>query len=151
MPDLPRRDRLRTLDERADDRGEFAELLVAEMYDVKHEPDRTDWYDCRDVDTGTKYEVKSTELEIGDDYPAPGRYRLWQDQHVSLLRSDAGVGNTAWYVFVLFEDRGIRDVRRMRPSTVTQLVEDDGGEWNLSGHRGRNEENQHKIPYTEIH
>jgi hypothetical protein len=142
--DLPPRRRLTELNRLADDRGEFAELLVAEMFDALHKPDETEWYDCR-TPSGTKYEVKSTETELANG--APGRFRLWADQHRSLLSSSAN--GAAWYVFVLFEDSGIRDIRRARPTTVTRLVQDVGnGQWDLSGHtRG---EQQQKLPWTEV-
>jgi hypothetical protein len=142
--DLPPRRRLTELNRRADDRGEFAELLVAEMFDALHTPDETEWYDCRSS-SGTKYEVKSTETELGNG--APGRFRLWDDQHRSLLASSSN--GTAWYVFVLFEDAGIRDIRRTRPPTVTRLVQEVGnGEWDLSGHaRG---EQQQKLPWEAV-
>lgn len=143
----PSRRRLRKLDRQNPDREDFAEALVAEMFGGRVANDVTDWYDV--VDDGTKIEVKSTEKRIGDDYPADGRFRLWADQHRSLLASDAS--GTAWYVFVLFDDGSLVDVRRCRPSTVTRLVEDVGdGEWDLSGHVDRDGAEQQKLPWSEV-
>jgi hypothetical protein len=94
--------------------------------------------------TGTKVEVKSTVREYEGDYSDghPGRYQLWEGQHVSLVRADAS--GTAWYVFVLYDRDGGEplQMRRMRPSTVTTLVEEVGdGEcsvgWRTAAARAR--------------
>ncbi|MFC3476120.1 hypothetical protein [Halobacterium litoreum] len=128
------------------DRETVAEELVAEVYGARHRPDREDWFDVVDEDASTKYEVKSTSVEIGDEYPAPGRFRLWRAQLRSLIASDAGA--TAWVAFVLFdEDAGRAVIQRRRPSTVWNIVDRRGG-WNESGHEdwGR----QHKLPFDEV-
>lgn len=122
--------------------GAFAEQLVASIHDLEHRPDETDWYDAVNPRTGTKYEVKSThqELESG----APGRFRLWRDQHRSLVASDAA--GTAWYTFVLLSSGGdVLDVQRRRPSTVTRLVES----WNRAGH-GERDGPQYKLPWPQV-
>lgn len=145
--DVSRR-RFQSLLERAgDDDALLAELLVAEHYDVLHAPDETDWYDCRNQRTGTKFEVKSTRTSIDGEDPSTfvdvaGRFRLWRSQVRSLLASDAR--GTAWIVFVLFdEDRTPVALKRMRPGTVSSLVD----EWNESGHEMGP---QHKVPISEV-
>lgn len=127
--------------------GELAEELAAEQYDgYKHVPDQSEWYDARHENTGSKMEVKSTSSTIGSKYPGDGRFRVWQGQHQSLTSSDAS--GTAWYVFVLLdEDAGLLRMRRVKPSTVTQIVRDRGG-WNNSGHGSMGK--QHKIPHDEL-
>jgi len=91
---------------------------VAHEYDLEHRPDESEWYDCVNPWTGTKYEVQSTVKAYEGAYSdgGPGRYRLWEDQHVSLVRADAS--GTAWYVFVLYDRDGGEPLRmrRMRPS-----------------------------------
>jgi len=125
--------------------GEFAEQVVADEFEVEHVPGESEWYDCVDPNTGTKYEVKSTHETVSDG--ATGRFRLWADQHRSLAAADGQA--TAWYVFVLLDDDGnVADLRRTRPSTVTKLVHQQGGTWNRSGHDRGSE--QHKIPWTEV-
>jgi hypothetical protein len=131
--------------------GTAAERDVAREYDLEHCPDESEWYDCVNPRTGTKFEVKSTVKAYEGEYSDgdPGRYRLWEDQHVSLVRADAS--GTAWYVFVLYDRDGGEPLRmrRMRPSTVTAVVKEIGdGEWNLSGHQRRGR--QQKVPWTVV-
>lgn len=146
MTDLPPHSELRRLDERADGRDEFAELLVATMFDLEHTADDVEWYDARNPRTGTKFEVKSCAIDRVKG--GTGRFRLWESQHRSLVASDAA--GTAWYVFVLFDGSGgIVDTRRCRPSTVTQFVRSDGGSWNRAGHADR-DGRQHKVHYSDI-
>lgn len=142
LRDLSRRQQ-REYDE---DRQGVAEELVAEAYGLAHRPDRADWFDAVLEASGTKYEVKSTGMRIGDEYPAPGRFRLRRDQTRSLVASDAQ--GTAWYAFVLFdEDAGEAYIQRRRPATVAGIVEDRGG-WNEAGHDEF--DRQHKLPYDEV-
>lgn len=126
-----------------------AEEIVAEELgrEAKHRPDEEEWYDVRYSSTGTKVEVKSTWTEVGDEYPAGGRFRLWRAQMRSLLASDAA--GTAWVAFVLFDEAsGEVRVRRARPSTVWSWVTDDRGGWNRSGHEEW--DRQHKLPYEVV-
>lgn len=126
--------------------GELAEKIVAEEFGLDHRPNQSSWFDCRHPNSGAKTEVKSTSSEVGDKYPGNGRFRLWHSQHRSLTASDAN--GVAWYVFVLMdEDRGLLRMRRMKPSTVTQIVGDRGG-WNKSGHESFNK--QHKLPISAV-
>lgn len=130
--------------------GTFAAEKAAEEFGVTHAPEEASWYDLVDEETGAKYETKS----VVPYYPSgqPGRFRLWEDQHVSLTRADAS--GTAWYVFVLLEETGpdsfdVDEMRRMRPSTVTRIVKEIGdGEWNLSSHQRR--ERQQKVPWPRV-
>jgi hypothetical protein len=145
ISDVPRSE-LRRIDERAEDDSDLAEMLVAAIYDVTHAPDRADWYDVVDDTTGTKYEVKSAHLQVGDAYPAAGRFRLWRAQLRSLIHSRAaGKSGTSWVAFVLFDGDQPIDVRRMHAGTVWDLVGDD---WNRSGHAEWNL--QHKLPIEEV-
>lgn len=124
--------------------GRFAQEYVAQAYDLVVEPDQAEWYDCLNPRNGTKYEVKSTHKTVSGG--ATGRFRLWADQHRSLVAAASNEGQTAWYAFVLLDSNGeVDDVRRMRPSTVTELV--DG--WNQAGHKERDGP-QHKLPWTEV-
>ncbi|RYJ12756.1 hypothetical protein ELS19_01400 [Halogeometricum borinquense] len=135
--DVTRSD-MRRIDKHAQgDNGEYAERLVAAHYGVEHAPDEASWYDCVNRDTGTKFEVKAAQTVIdGRDetsfVPVEGRFRLWKSQTRSLVNSDAQ--NTAWFVFVLLDrDGSPLEMRRMRPSTVWSLVQEEGG-WYDSGH-----------------
>lgn len=127
--------------------GDLAQDLAAEVFDgFGVEAAERHWYDLRHHSTNSKGEVKSTSQEVGDKYPEPGRFRLWREQHVSLVASDAN--GTAWYIFVVFvESAGEIWIRRMRPSTVTRIVNERGG-WNRSGHHRYSQ--QHKIPWHVI-
>lgn len=131
------------------DHGEVAEELVAEEYGLSHQPREESWYDVRAYDhddRATKGEVKSTHRQIGQDYPAAGRFRVRRGQHRSLTVSD-GQG-TAWYIFVLLDEVDGRAIlQRRRPSTVTKIVEDRGG-WNHAGHEEFDW--QHKLPIDTV-
>lgn len=108
------------------DNGRDAEELVKRKYDL--EESGVEWCDLTNPRSGARYEVKSAErtLESGRE----GRFRLWEDQHRSLLAANSG-GSAAWYVFVT--DGGSTYTRR-GVTHVSQVVNDRGG-WNKSGHR----------------
>lgn len=148
ISDLPRSE-LRRIDEAS--RGEdhvLAEKLVAALVDGTHAPDREDWYDVVVERTATKIEVKSAHKQVGDEYPAEGRFRLWRRQLRSLVASQfAGDSGTTWVAFVLFDGDTPVDVRRMHASTARELVEDTVG-WGPSGHEEWDE--QAKVPIGEI-
>lgn len=131
------------------DHGEVAEELAADEFGLLHRAREEEWYDVRAADResrSTKGEVKSCREEVGEKYPAAGRFRLRRDQHRSLTASD-GQG-TAWYIFVLWrESTGDVVLQRRRPSTVTQIVADRGG-WNRAGHEEFDE--QHKLSVEEV-
>jgi len=139
------RSRMNDLARRANgDDDVFAELLVAEHFDVRHDRDSTDWFDARNPRNGTKFEVKSARFELADG--ATGRFRLWREQHRSLVAAASNEGMTAWYAFVLFSRDGQPlKMRRVRVPTVTSLV--DG--WNRAGHQTK-EGRQHKLPWPEV-
>lgn len=125
--------------------GEFATEYVADEYDLEVENDVTDWYDAVAPSTGTKYEVKSTHQTLASG--ATGRFRLWEDQHRSLVAAESAEGQTAWYAFVLLDDNdSVQDVVRRKPSTVTGIV---GGEWNRAEHDDRGD-GQHKVPWYQV-
>lgn len=93
--------------------------------------------------------MKSAHKEVGDEYPAEGRFRLWQRQLRSLIASRyAGDSGTTWIAFVLFDGDMPVDVRRMHAQTVRDLVEDTIG-WGTSGHREWDE--QAKVSINNIH
>lgn len=124
--------------------GAKAEEFVATVYNVEKDSGTASWYDCVS-DLGTKYEVKATLKERGSDI---GRYRVWADQHRSLVASDNA--GTAWYVFVLLDgNRRVLDHIRCKPSTVTKWVNDNGG-WGPSGHTDRRSR-QCEIPWNYVH
>jgi len=128
-----------------EDRGTLIEELFADVLgpNWKHRPDRAEWYDVVNEQTGTKLEAKSCLLAVGEKYPAKGRFRLRRDQTRSLTASDAN--GTAWYGFGLVDlDGGRIYLRRAKPSTVTQWVTDRGG-WNTANHGQF--DYQHKLPY----
>ncbi|MBV0903924.1 hypothetical protein [Haloarcula salina] len=125
---------------------ELAEELVAEEWGLEGLGLEAEWWDLRHPDRPTKYEVKSTQSTIGEDYPADGRFRVWEGQTRSLVASDAQ--GTAWYAFVLFdEDAGLLRIQRRRPSTVLSVVQERGG-WNESGHESMGR--QHKLPIETV-
>lgn len=144
---MTRRPNPRDVSSRANEQqGAFATNWVAEQYGLVVDSDTESWYDARLESTGAKYEVKSTREQY--DNGNEGRFRLWEDQHISLLASDrTGV---AWYVFVLLDQSGnVVDHRRMKPKSVTKIVHSDNGDWNLAGHSERSGR-QHKIRWSEI-
>lgn len=143
------RSELRRITDPNQDRDVFAERLVAAIVDGTHDPDSAHWYDVRVDRTGTKIEVKSTATRIGDDYPADGRFRLWESQIRSLINSrHAGETGTTWVAFVLFDEDGQpRRARRMHAETVLRLVRDRAG-WNDSGHEEY--DHQHKLPIDSV-
>jgi hypothetical protein len=145
--DVPRSE-LRRIDEAAESDDDLAERLAAAVYGWRHANDEADWYDARDEATGTKAEVKSTHLRVGDEYPADGRFRLWRSQLRSLVASRfAGETGTSWVVFVLFDGDQPVDIRRMHARTARDLVEDTVG-WGPSGHTEFGE--QAKVPVGEV-
>jgi len=148
IADVPRR-RLNTIAENtAGDAATFAEKLVAELVDGNHAPDRADWFDVVVDRRSTKIEVKSAHLNVGDEYPAEGRFRLWRSQLRSLVASRfAGETGTTWVAFVLMDGDQPVDVRRMHASTARDLVEDTVG-WGPSGHESQGE--QAKLPIEEV-
>lgn len=127
--------------------GDLAEQLVADEYGLNRFNDAS-WFDATDESgSGARYEVKSTAKRIGDDYPADGRFRLWEEQHRSLTTAEGQ--NMAWYAFVLLDqEAGEIMIQRKRPSTVTQIIQSRGG-WNAAGHGGR-DDRQHKVPYSAV-
>lgn len=159
----PRREvsnrRLSKIAERANgDDGLFAELLTAEVYDVRHDNSEA-WYDCRHSDTGTKYEVRSTHRKI--DNPSrqvDGRYRMWEQAHRRLAGAEGAEDQTAYYVFVLFDGDSSPSetsqpvaMRRAHPSTVTNILRErseDGTAWHRSGHDSKGR--QHKLPWEAV-
>jgi len=152
IPDFPEisRDEFRRIDEKSrGESGEFAARLVAAHYGATYEPDDADWYDVNTKATGTKYEVKSTHTTIDGENPGTfvgvdGRFRVWKDQLRSLIQSDAG-DSTAWVVFVVFNAEGTPlEARKMKPSTVWKLVQDEFDGFDISGHISRTK--QQKIP-----
>ena len=151
--------RLSKIAERADgDDGLFAELLTAEVFDVRHDNSEA-WYDCRHPDTGTKYECRSTHRQI--DNPSgevAGRFRMWESAHRRLAGAEGAEDQTAYYVFVLFggdsdptESSQPVAMRRAHPSTVTRILRersDDGAAWHASGHESKGK--QHKLPWDSV-
>ncbi|SFH07667.1 hypothetical protein SAMN04488063_0105 [Halopelagius inordinatus] len=133
--------------------GMDATHRAAAEFGLEVDTETADWYDAVGP-TGEKYEVKSTVEEYSGEYSDgdPGRFRLWEDQHVSLVHADAS--GTAFYVFVLFDEPGVDgdvvDMKRLRPSEVTEIVNDVGdGEWNLAKHPERRSRQQ-KVPWTAV-
>jgi hypothetical protein len=117
--------------------GEYAEDWVAARHGLAHVPGEASWYDCRNAATGTKHEVKSTHETISGAHndAGEGEFRLWADQHKSLLASDAA--GVAWYDFVLLDGSGnVVDHQKRKPSTVSTLVRENGG-WRPAGHADR--------------
>ncbi len=138
----------RRLQREPDDDAEKAEMLVAELVDGRHTPEETNWFDVRSAGGDTKIEVKSTHREIGKEYPAEGRFRLWRSQLRSLIASRyAGETGSTWVAFVLFGDSGAPRVRRMHAQTVRDVVEETVG-WGPSGHEEFDE--QAKLPIESV-
>lgn len=79
--------------------GALAERVGFERYGL--EADRDGWHDARD-DDGDPWDVKACMKVRASG--APGRFRLWREQHQRLAREGGG------YVFVLYSavGRGIR-------------------------------------------
>lgn len=128
--------------------GSFATDLAASEYGYNRFIDAP-WFDARRKDTGAVIEVKSTRKQIGIDYPAKGRFRLFKDRHEKRLQYDRE--NSAYYVFVLFDldSEGPKVARmvRKKPAKVGHIIGSLGG-WGPSGHKG--EGKQHKIPISAL-
>lgn len=127
--------------------GAFAERAAAEKWDFAHAPNEADWYDCVGPNE-EKLEVKSTVVTLASG--SAGRFRLWEDQHISLTAADKA--GSAWYAFVLLSGGSTQEVvaiKRMRPKDVTPIVRADGGTWNLAGHEKR-PGRQHKVLWSEV-
>ena len=124
---------LREADRRAGSDAELAERLAAAYYGLDHAPDVADWFDARDTGLGTKMEVKSAHLSVGDDHPAEGRFRLWRSQLRSLTASRSSGSGTTWVVFVVFDGERPTVMRRMHARTARRIVEETVG-WGPSGH-----------------
>jgi hypothetical protein len=129
------RSEVKRLQRSSKDIGKFAEEIAAAVY---ADPQR-DFRDERTHDLrgehGAVYEVKSALDEMGQKYPAKGRFRLWEEQHESMVRKDRD--GTAWYIFVLFEFEDDRPRRarltRVKPAKIGRSIGARGG-WNESGH-----------------
>lgn len=154
------RDMVRRAEEKAQgDNGTFGEVLVAELFGVRHTPDEADWYDLRHPDRGTKYEVKTAQTRIdgydrGSYVGVDGRFRVWKGQTRSLIAAASSEGQTAWYVFVLLDaDGGPLELRRVQPSTVWQWVTEEIGTsgWDESGHENPDRNLQQKLPYSVVY
>lgn len=116
-------------------RGRTAEKWVAEKFSLEFETDR-DWVDLLNPRTEARHGVKSARPDR--------RFRFWEDNHHSL--SISGGQKTAWVDLVVLSSGSNPSVlghRRVKPSTVTDVVNDRGG-WNKSGHRRGSR--QKKIP-----
>lgn len=131
---------------RSGETSDLAEELVAEVFGLAHRPDRAEWYDAVLESTGTKYEVKSCLRDVGEEYPAAGRFRVRRDQTRSLTASSSS--GAAWYAFVLVDyDAGAIHIQRRKPTTVSRIVRERGG-WNQAGHAEFDE--QHKLPIPTV-
>lgn len=135
------------MDSQNAEQGAFAERAAAEKWGFEHSPNEADWYDCVGP-SGEKLEVKSTSVTRASG--AAGRFRLWEDQHISLTAADKA--GSAWYAFVLLSSGSTKEVvaiKRLRPKDVTPIVRKDGGTWNLAGHSDR-PGRQHKVLWSEV-
>jgi len=123
--------------------------VASQSDNLLHAAGEASWYDVRRTTTGAKGEVKSTHESIKGAHndAGEGEFRLWSDQHESLLASDAS--GVAWYHFVLLDaDNRVVQYCRLKPSTVSQIVERCGG-WAPAGHAKR-DGCQCRIPHSEI-
>jgi hypothetical protein len=140
--------------QRSDGVGDVEEQIVAESFDLLDvSGDDAEDADLRNPRTEARYEVKSANATVGSgevdgrQTTEPGRFRLWEDQHRSIVGYDAQPELAGWYVFVRCDRQGTPQVmRRVEPSTVTKLV--DGG-WNDASHEGR-DARQYKLPIGEV-
>lgn len=121
--------------------GQQAEEYIRREFDL--EESDVEWCDAVDP-SGQKYEIKSTKEEVGDQYPAEGRFRLWEDQHNSLT-SSAGQLGAAYYIFIVSSKEAVKVEAR----DVTEWVNDRGG-WNEANH-DRRDSKQLKIPWSYVY
>jgi hypothetical protein len=141
------------LEEREGENAVFAQVLVAELFGVRHVPNEADWYDLRHPDRGTKYEVKAAQTTIDglvedERVPVDGRFRVWKGQTRSLINAAAAEGQSAWYVFLLLDGDGDPlELRRVQPSTVWRWTTERFGGWDDSGHDNPDRNQQQKLPY----
>ncbi|GAB3315204.1 hypothetical protein [Haloplanus salinarum] len=142
--------RFQKLQERARTAGELEERIVAEAFDLLDvSGDDAEDADLRNPRTQARYEVKSANATVGsgNGETEDGRFRLWEDQHRSIVGYDAQPDLAGWYVFVRCDRQGTPQVmRRVEPSTVTKLVD---GRWNDASHEGR-DARQYKLPIGEV-
>jgi hypothetical protein len=142
------RRRLNKLLEQSEGAGDLEEQIVAEAFDLLDvSGDDAEDADLRNPRTEARYEVKSARARVGEEYPADGRFRLWRDQHRSLVGYASQPDLAGWYVFVLSDEQGTpQKMKRMQPTTVTEFV--DG--WNTANHEGRNAR-QYKLPISDVY
>lgn len=144
------RRRLNKLLGQSEGSGDLEEKIVAEAFDLLDvSGDDAEDADLRNPRTEARYEVKSANATVGagDGETEAGRFRLWEDQHRSLVGYDAQPDLAGWYVFVYADAQGTPQVmRRVEPSTVTKLVD---GRWNDASHEGR-DARQYKLPIDEV-
>lgn len=148
------RRRLNKLLGQSEGAGDLEEMIVAESFDLLDvSGDDAEDADLRNPRTEARYEVKSANATVGaglvdgEQTTEPGRFRLWEDQHRSLVGYDAQPDLAGWYVFVYSDAQGTPQVmRRVEPSTVTKLVD---GQWNDASHEGR-DARQYKLPIGEV-
>jgi hypothetical protein len=144
------RRRLNKLLGQSEGAGDLEEKIVAEAFDLLDvSGDDAEDADLRNPRTEARYEVKSANATVGsgNGETEAGRFRLWEDQHRSLVGYDAQPDLAGWYVFVYSDAQGTPQVmRRVEPSTVTKLVD---GRWNDASHEGR-DSRQYKLPIDEV-
>jgi hypothetical protein len=134
--------------------GDLEESIVAEAFGLLDvSGDAAEDADLRNADTEARYEVKSANAVVdagvvdGTQTTEPGRFRLWEDQHRSIVGYDSQPDRTGWYVFLRSDADGLPlQIRRVEPSTVTKLVD---ARWNDASHEGR-DARQYKLPIDDV-
>lgn len=100
--------------------GARAERAAARKYRLERRPGPG--FDLRSPRNGTKYQVKSADLER--DSP---RCRFWMPDHLKLVRAPQ-----ACYIVVTYRSSsGVKDIQKVPLARVAEL-----GEWGPSGHAG---------------
>jgi hypothetical protein len=124
---------------RGPDVGPKAEKAVAEQYELEKPQGAPGWVDLVNPRTGARYQVKAASTR----FRGVPRVCLWEDQHRALEGYQAHA--PAWYAFVKLNVIGsVLHIKRRRPSTVGQIVREEGG-WNQAGHETR-DARQAKVP-----
>jgi hypothetical protein len=126
------------------DTGALAESLAAGKYEAYSEFVDSGEFDLA-TDSGSIAEVKSALSELANGNP--GRFRLFKEQHDSLVREDRD--GSAFYIFVLFSLEGREPealMKRKNPADVGYQIGARGG-WNRSGHQSGL---QHKLPIDAV-
>ncbi len=133
--------------------GDLAEELVAEEYGLSTGSGSQGRYWDAVAPDKDRTEVKSTQTRVGAGQNASeteqGRFRLFRGQIEELVEYDERHDRDAFVAFVMFhEPDGVIYLTRLTPAEVLEIIEDEYGGWDESGHEEMGE--QQKLPWDAV-